>query len=273
MIAADLHCHSTWSDGSATFGQLTALAKDSGLSAISVADHDTLAGFMREEWQHTGITVVPGIEISAYDYRRGRKVHILGYGMQKFSLLEETCMPFLARRHETALKMVATIRSAGYEIREEDALKYAGPAGTLYRQHIMRALMDKGYTEAIYGPLYKELFGRGGKAQLRIDYMDMRDAVHAVRESGGRAFLAHAFLYDSAEALPELINTGLSGIEQVYPTHTIAQRQICAEIAECYGLGVSGGTDFHGLYGERQDMPGDFGLGRAELRRFLECVE
>jgi predicted metal-dependent phosphoesterase TrpH len=273
MNAADLHCHSDYSDGSLPIQRVVNLAKSRGLTAVSIADHDTLAGYMQENLYREDIMVIPGIEISANDYVRGRRVHILGYGMKDLRVLHETCAPYLVKRHETALVMISILRKLGYDILPQDALQYTGPSGMLYRQHIMRALMDKGYTDAIYGPVYKELFGRCGKVNIRFDYIEMRDAVHIICESGGRAFLAHPFVYDSLDALPELVDAGLSGIEKFYPTHTPEQEKICCELVKRYNLIPCGGTDYHGAYGERPDLPGNCGLADAELKRFLESIE
>ena len=132
--------------------------------------------------------------------------------------------------------------------------------------------MGKGYIGSIYGSLYNQLFGQGGKADLRFDYMNMLYSVRAIRESGGKAFLAHPFLYNSLKALTELIDSELMGTELVYPTHTLSQIEICAEVLRRYGFAASGGADYHDVYGERKDMPGDFGLDPEGLQCFLDRV-
>ena len=80
-MSADLHCHTKMSDGSVTIEELVILAKNKGITTISVTDHDTFAGSTRAKVfaKRHGVTVIPGIEISAFDYDRNQKVHVLCY--------------------------------------------------------------------------------------------------------------------------------------------------------------------------------------------------
>ncbi|MDR2304151.1 MAG: hypothetical protein LBE10_06155, partial [Treponema sp.] len=140
--------------------------------------------------------------------------------------------------------------------RREDVLEYAALDGTVYRQHIMHTLADRGYTSAIYGPLYRELFGPGGLAAVAACYMSAEDAVRLIRDCGGLAVLAHPFQYDTMGFLPRLVELGLSGVEYKHPTQTPERQRAVQEAARRYGLFLSGGSDFHGLYSEHPVPPG-----------------
>jgi predicted metal-dependent phosphoesterase TrpH len=135
-------------------------------------------------------------------------------------------------------------------------LEYAALDGTVYRQHIMHALADRCYTATIYGPLYTRLFGPGGLATVTARYMDAEEAVRLIRDCGGLAVLAHPFQYDTMDFLPRLVELGLSGIEHKHPTQTPERQQAVEEAARRYGLFLTGGSDFHGLYSERPVPPG-----------------
>ncbi|MDR2185783.1 MAG: PHP domain-containing protein [Treponema sp.] len=250
---ADLHIHSTWSDGSLSIARIVKTAKALGLAAISVTDHDTMAGQEEagEEGKKQGLEIIPGIEVSAFDPETGRKVHILGYRIADQGTVETACRPYLTDRHRANRGALSLIRAAGYCVDEEDVSAYIGKGGVLYRQHIMHALADRGYTTAIYGPLYRWFFGPGGIAVAQSRYMPAEEAVRLIVDCGGKAVLAHPFQYDSLGLLPKLAGWGLGGIECWHHTQTSGRERQVQEGAERYGLFLTGGSDFHGLYSEK----------------------
>jgi predicted metal-dependent phosphoesterase TrpH len=263
-MKADMHIHSDWSDGSLSVREIVKLACILKLSAISVTDHDTLDGQeeVLEEAARQGrqsrqsLVVIPGVEVSALDSESGRKVHILGYGVKDRDGLSRACRPYLEDRGRAVLEATDAIRAAGYPIDREDVLAHAGKLGIPYRQHVMRALADRGYTRIIYGPLYDELFGPGGIGAVKSRYMSAEEAVRLIRDCGGAAVLAHPFQYDSLGLLPKLVEWGLAGIECYHHTQTPERERSIQEAAGRYGLFLTGGSDFHGLYGEKPLPPG-----------------
>jgi predicted metal-dependent phosphoesterase TrpH len=248
----DMHIHSSWSDGSLTTRQIVKFARESGLNAISITDHDTLAGQEEalEEGQKQGLRIIPGVEISAFDPDSGRKLHILGYEVKDSAGVNRACLPYLEERRRASLEAVKKIRLAGYLIDQADMPAYAGKQGVPYRQHIMHALADRGYTQTIYGPLYARLFGPGGIAEVKTSYMTVREALRLLKDCGGRPVLAHPFQYDSLGILPKLVEWGLAGIECWHPTQDPPRIKLVQEEAERYGLFLTGGSDFHGLYSQ-----------------------
>jgi predicted metal-dependent phosphoesterase TrpH len=265
-LKADLHIHSDWSDGSLSVRELVKLAKALYIEAISVTDHDTMAGQEEalEEGARQGLAVIPGIEISAIDTESGldsgRKVHILGYKVKDRDEVSRVCRPYLEDRGRAVLEAAEKIQAAGYPVDREDVLSHAGKLGIPYRQHLMRALADRGYTRSIYGPLYSELFGPGGLAVVKSRYMSAQEAVRLIRNCGGFPVLAHPFQYDSMGLLPKLVKWGLGGIECWHHTQTPERERIVREEAERYGLFLTGGSDFHGLYAEKPLPPGAIGV-------------
>jgi predicted metal-dependent phosphoesterase TrpH len=256
----DLHIHSTWSDGSLPVSRIVKTAKALGLDAAALTDHDTTAGWedAREEGERRGIKIIGGIEVSAFDPDTGRKVHILGYGMEDPEAVENACRPYLEDRRRANREALSLIRAAGFAIDEEDAAVYTGKGGIPYRQHIMHALADRGYTAAIYGPLYDRLFGHGGLAVVTSRYMPAEEAVRLITDCGGEAVLAHPFQYDSLGLLPRLVERGLRGVECWHPTQTPERIQAVQEQAEKFGLFLTGGSDFHGLYSQKPVPPGSY---------------
>nr|WP_157011278.1 MULTISPECIES: phosphoribosyl 1,2-cyclic phosphate 1,2-diphosphodiesterase [Eggerthella] len=252
IVIEDLHVHSTMSDGSDTFEQVLEQAAQRGVERLAFTNHDTTAGLTaaRELGERLGVQVVGGIEVSAYDFERGRKVHILGLGVEEGApALAALCGSTLERRHANSLWQLDRLVEAGYEVDVERALELGRASTCLYKQHLMAALTSEPYPSAAYRTLYRSLFKNGGICDRDIDYVDARDAVRVVVEDGGLAVLAHPGQLDSYDLLPDLVECGLGGIERFHPDHTLADHARCAELAVRYRLVCTGGSDYHGKFG------------------------
>jgi len=261
---ADLHCHSKVSDGSIAIEDLVWLAKRAGLGAIAIADHDTVEGFSCAEraGKESGVTVISAIEISAYDYKRNRKAHILGYLMDRPGDVGDACRSMLMERQETSKWIVNTLIAEGYPITWEFVSKTATGSTNVYKQHIMHALMDLGYATSIRDEVYKKLFRKpkdgspGGIAYREITYMDALTAVNIVKKAGGITVLAHPAGYNNMELIPELVSVGLDGLEAWPPSHSEESVSEIISEAQKYNLIVTGGSDFHGMYEGRANPLG-----------------
>lgn len=255
----DLHVHTKVSDSSFTASEVIRLAKSRGITHLAITDHDTTKGLQEAiiVGQELGVVIVPGIEISAYDFVRQKRAHILGLFIEPgHPALDLLCTPLVQRRNQASSEMVRKIIAAGYEISWEDVQKHEGGSG-VYKQHIMHALLDKGYCERIYGNLNKKLFGRGsasepqGIAYMKLDYVDARAAIVAIKEAGGIAVLAHPGQLSNFDAIDEWVELGLEGIEVFHPSHSEEDRQNALSFAKKHKLIVTGGSDFHGFYGDK----------------------
>ncbi|MCH7322526.1 PHP domain-containing protein [Solibacillus sp. MA9] len=251
-MTTDLHTHSRYSDGSSTLEELFIEAKKAGITQLGVVDHDTIkhhAEGRRLAVQY-GIDFVAGIEISAFDYKRNRKVHLLGYGFTgDCANMEELCRPLLARRHAHSIWQLERIKEVGFQLDLERALHYAETCGTLYKQHIMHALTDAPYNSKSYQTIYRSLFKNNGVASGDIRYVDAFDAMHAIHADGGIAVLAHPGQLQSFEIAEELIANGLDGIEVIHPDHSMEDIDLANKLAEKYRLIKTGGSDYHAQYG------------------------
>ena len=122
----DLHVHSTMSDGSDTFEQVLEQAAQRGVERLAFTNHDTTVGLTaaRELGERLGVQVVGGIEVSAYDFERGRKVHILGLGVEEGApALAALCGSTLQQRNANSLWQLDRLVEAGYEVDVERALE------------------------------------------------------------------------------------------------------------------------------------------------------
>lgn len=257
----DLHVHTRISDNCMTAGEILALAKARGITHLAVTDHDTMAGIVDTQaiGRKNGIEVIPGIEISAFDFLHHKRVHILGYYPDPdHPALREICLTLTGRRMVASYLMVQRLIDASYKISWEEVMKYARGGTGVYKQHIMHALLDRGYCDRIYSELYYQLFRRGenddssGTAFVPMEYIDVFQAISAVKAAGGVAILAHPGQYDNYDAIAEWAFHGLDGIEVYHPAHNGGDIQRLLEIARCHSLLITGGSDYHGFYAEKE---------------------
>lgn len=248
FLSADLHCHTKISDGSVGIDELIAIARRKGIDTIAVTDHDTFAGATRAKiiGERHGVEVIHGAEISAWDFKRGRLVHVLCYLCEHPARLEGMLNRTLENRRKAVTLSLQKIMRM-YPITPEMVAKRAQGSTTIYKQHIMQALVDAGYADKIFGTLYQKLFNsRIGIARTHIDYPDVFQVLDLIHEAGGIAVLAHPAVYDSYELLLELAQKGLDGVECFYPRAKEDDPEVLAKIAKEYDLVMTGGTDFHG---------------------------
>jgi predicted metal-dependent phosphoesterase TrpH len=260
----DLHCHTNISDSNLSIAGLLKQAQSIGLKYLAVTDHDTTKGLKAavELGPTFKIKVIPGIEISAFDAQTGKKVHILGYYVNPDSgRLDNFCEDVVKRRHQAALDSLTVIQEEGYNISLEQVQKYVSNGTGIYKQHIMQALVDAGYTDDLLNGLYKKLFSSKkpyGLAYRPIKYVDAGEAVRAVIADGGTPVLAHPLLYANLDSLPGLIENGLKGIEVYHPEHNQKDIPFLLNLARQKNLIVTGGSDYHGGYGQQKEKLGAF---------------
>lgn len=257
MIKADLHIHTNISDGSLTTEEVIKKAKEKGLTHIAITNHDTVKGLKEaiELGKKYDIVVIPGIEISAYDYKRNRKVHLLGYNIDLHGkYVSNLCKSLLKDRDEMTLKQVEIIKSLGYDISKDEVKLYGKNSEISYKQHIMQVMIDKGYVKEIYSPLYKELFKNNGPCDMEINYIDVFDAIDAIIKDNGIPVVAHPGQMNSYELIEELVEKGLMGIEKYHISHSKEDYDKVEKLAKKYNLIITGGSDFHGSYSKNRSI-------------------
>ncbi|WP_080876064.1 PHP domain-containing protein [Oceanobacillus timonensis] len=251
-MKADLHVHSTYSDGSDHVETVLEQAVKHGVKQISFVDHDSVAGLAEKQalGKSYGIEVIPGIEISAYDLKRNRKVHVLGYNYYpEAKHTESLCKTVRDRRQAHTLWQIDQLNKHGYQIDPQAVIKAAHPSETIYKQHVMQQITSAAYDSKSYQALYHNIFKGGGPAAGDIEYVDAFLAVEAIVADGGVAVVAHPGQLHSYEMISELVEAGLGGIERNHPDHTAKDHKQVEELAEKYGLIMTGGTDYHGDFG------------------------
>ena len=270
----DLHNHSRYSDGSLSVRELMAVAVRLGLPVIALTDHDTMAGWAeaRACGEEKGICVIPGVEFSTRVPATGRKAHLLVYDPEKPELLSPYCEWMAQERRRSAEMMLKKIMEK-YPIDRDLVLRCANGCVTIFKQHIMLALMEAGYADQLYGPLFRQLFGKDGMAYMPVRYPDVHEVARAARAAGGTIVLAHPGEYHSLPLLREMAKAGeIDGAEYWHPRNTPQDQEEIARVCGEYRLLKTGGTDFHGSHGDPRYPVGSFVTPEKELRAFLDRV-
>jgi hypothetical protein len=271
-IIADLHIHSTASDGELEPDRLVSLAVSKGLAAVSVTDHDTFAGIASaaESGNRHAIRVIPGVEISA-EYEPGM-LHILGYFPTYPAGMEYALAEVQKARRDRFPRIVKKLNELGIGLTEEDVVHVAGDA-QIGRPHIAKALLKNGYVGS-FDEAFDKYLSKGKKAYVPKEKMSWKDAVGLIRHHGGLPVLAHPLTLNLSEAdlrafIGEMKLMGLAGIEAHYPDHALAHTVLYMRIALDSGLIVTGGTDFHGPSRNAVNI-GDKGIDSSLLKIFLD---
>jgi predicted metal-dependent phosphoesterase TrpH len=242
---ADLHLHSTHSDGTYTHAQLVDLARRCGLAALAVTDHDTLSAVPLAQSAARGcdVEVVSGVEITA-EYR-ARELHLLAYFIRLdheplTAALAEVRGHRLSRFHE----MVERLRRCGVSL-EKEALPQTVDGDALGRRHLAQLLVKAGRVGTV-----REAFARylkdGGPASVPKRRLPVDRAIALVRGAGGVAAWAHPPYDCCEEHLTELRGLGLGAVEAEYPDFKRAHNRGLRALAQRLGLAVTGGSDCHG---------------------------
>lgn len=247
---ADLHCHSTFSDGTLAPAELAARAQQGGVDLWSLTDHDELAGQAQAcAASHAhGMDYLTGVEISA-SYA-GHTVHIVGLG---FDCAHEPLQKGLhALRHSRgprAQEMGRQLAVAGIPGAYEGALRYVGNPDLISRTHFARFLVDSGVCTDIT-EVFRRFLTEGKPGFVPQRWASVAEAVQWLTGAGGVAVLAHPARYDINDTLEyallsEFKACGGQGIEVTCGGHTPAEALRYADCAREWGLHASCGSDFH----------------------------
>ena len=248
MGQADLHIHSTASDGRLTPAEVVQEAARRGLKFIALADHDTVDGIAPAQAaakSFPGLKVIPGVEIST-DIPEG-EAHVLGYFIDYSSReLEEKLDRFRNSRLKRARRMVAKLDKLGIHLDWRRIEQITG-ASVMGRPHIARAMLEKGYINS-FKQAFTDYIGRDCPAYVEREKITPAEAVALIIKARGLAVLAHPFTVSEPEAMiMELKTSGLAGIEAYYDGYSDEEVSRLVTIAEKHHLVTTGGSDYHGL--------------------------
>lgn len=246
----DLHSHTTASDGMQQPKDNVRLAKEAGLAAIAITDHDTIDGIAEaiEAGEQLGITVVPGVEISTV--ADGIDIHILGYYTDwQNPQWRKKLMSLLDTRERRNEMIINNLQGMGIAITleevVEEARKQGKDGGTIGRPHIASLLIAKSVVASMQ-EAFDQYLGSDGAAYANPPRLHPFEAIEWIREAGGTSVIAHPGLYGNDALVEAIIQHGVEGIEVYHSDHTPEDEARYEQLANEHGLIITGGSDFHG---------------------------
>lgn len=275
MRFVDMHTHTTASDGSMTPTELVAHAKETGLSAVAITDHDTLEGLheAKEAGVKYGIEVVCGIEIGV---EFSPEMHILGYFFNDgYEIMQPVLNKLKENRDKRNPKIIKKLNQMGFDISLEEAVNEAH--GTVVgRPHIAKILMKKGYVKSIR-EAFDLYLSSGRPAYFKKDRLTPYQGITEIRKAGGLPVLAHPmYLNLDFSHLDDLLMRmkidGLVGLEAYYSEQDEQSTRKFEMLAEKNGLCITGGSDFHGRFKPEIQLGKTFG-GKSISYELLEKLK
>lgn len=270
---AELHCHTTASDGYYTPAELVRVARLRDLRVIAITDHDTIDG--HDEALAAGaaqdVTVIPGIEISSLSSQG--EVHVLGYGVRPTDeATRQQIADLRSSRESRARRILANLERLGKPVQFERVKELAGDA-MLGRPYIAAAMVEAGHVQTKQ-QAFDEYLAEGKPAFAPNDALTPAEAVDLIHRAGGLAVIAHPALYkgDLMAVFEDMLAHGLDGIEVYYPLHTAEQSEAFAALARKHNLLITGGSDFHSPVRDTELALGSIRLPPGALDALLSRV-
>ena len=271
MKRADLHIHTTASDGLLPPDEVVRWAQIKRLSAIAITDHDTVAGIELAESvsDKYKVEVIPGIELNT-EYE-DEEIHILGYFIdykQKWFIdkLEEIRSSRLSR----AASMIHKLNKMGINIDMEQVKRIASD-GIIGRPHIARAMQEGGYITHMK-EAFSNYIGKDGPAYAERYKLSCSEACEMIKSLGGVPVLAHPGLMKDWSKLPKIIDMGVMGIEVFHSKHEDEVVRNAQIVARNRGLLITGGSDCHGNLHGNEPILGNFVVDYLQVEQLKKTA-
>lgn len=251
----ELHCHTTYSDGTLTPAELVQAAVAAGVKALAITDHDTLAGWEEaiaaarqyslenslENSLEDSLEIVPGVELSTV--WGDRSLHLLGFYPNP-DCLAPVLHAHIAGRKRRAQQMLDKLAELGCPVE----LPKLGAGMAPGRPHIAQALVNAGYVQTAQ-EAFERFLGDDGPAYVQYEKFLATDGVRLLRECGAVPVWAHPCLFRGGpleDTLAALMDAGLMGLEVYHPSHTPSQIERLTALCDRHSLLKTGGSDYHG---------------------------
>ncbi|MFZ5428412.1 MAG: PHP domain-containing protein [Thermodesulfobacteriota bacterium] len=249
MAFIDLHTHSRASDGELSPSAVVRLAAEAGLAAVALTDHDTLDGLEEamEAGREHGIEVIPGCELSVVD--GAKELHVLGLWTRPGAPeLERVLASMRDSRDERNRLILENLGRLGINMDYEEVLEQA--RGTVGRPHIAKILIERGIVRN-YDAAFRQYLGRQGRAFAPKRSLSLATALEVLNAEGATAALAHPYLLgENGRSLEDMVrryrDMGADTLEAYYTEHSPIRTREYLVLAGRLGMGVCGGSDFHG---------------------------
>jgi predicted metal-dependent phosphoesterase TrpH len=242
---ADIHIHTTASDGRLDPLEVVEVAKDARLAAVSITDHDTIEGYFKAEKyaQQLGIELIPGVEITAsFDEK---EVHILAYYFDPESeSLNKLLLAQRVGRRERIKGIINTLIDLGLDIDYEEVRAEANGAN-IGRPHVAQVLIQKGYV-GNYFEAFSKYLSTERLGEIKHTYPSYIDVISSIKNAGGASILAHPGRLFTNNEIESFLEAGIDGLECIHPSHNFSLQKKYTELTEMHSLLLTGGSDYHG---------------------------
>lgn len=270
---ADLHIHTTFSDGKYSPEEVIGFAKSTGIDTMSITDHDSVDAFLNVDLAKLDITLFPGVELSTY--HKGKDVHVLGYlfdiNDNKFS---DMLKNYRDVRNNRAGIMLERLAKHGFVFKDEDKESIL-TNNSVGRPHVAKLLYDYGYVKSTQEAFEKHI-GDNCYAFVPKAKLSIPDAIKYIHEADGIAILAHPGLYGAfmSEVINLACDNGIDGLEIYHPKHYPNIVGDLKKIAEGRKLMITGGSDFHSGREDGHANIGDIKFNVSDMNElFFEKYE
>jgi predicted metal-dependent phosphoesterase TrpH len=273
-MKADLHLHTTASDGRLSPAEMVELAASIGLNVIAITDHDTIDGVapaLEAGIAHPELTIIPGVEIST-DVPHG-EVHVLGYFIdyadEKFI---HELQAMRDSRKNRALKMIEKLGDMGMKVSWQRVQELAD-GGSIGRPHVAQTMVEEGHVTS-FREAFDNYIGRNGPAYVEREKMLPSEAVGLIVSARGLPVLAHpADIANLDELLVDLKKAGLIGIETYYNNYSPDTITSIEKTARQHELIMTGGSDYHAFGDGIETKIGDISLPDREINKLFALAD
>jgi len=269
-VVADMHCHTTCSDGLLSPSRLMEKAEAVGLQALSITDHDTLAAYdvLRMEGYNGPVKLIPGIEVSCTEDRRD--IHVLGYHVDHKDQTLRTYIDFFKTdRERRAREMVERLQKLRVNISFDEVQDHAGKA-PIGRPHVAAVMVQRGFSKNLQNA-FDVYLDTGKPAFVSKAPYSVKMATDMIHGAGGIAVIAHpGKTYHDPRLFLGLRTSGIDGVEVYHPSHWYVTREYYKALAMQHGLLITGGSDYHGSREYDERNLGVFGVTQEHLDAIQE---
>jgi hypothetical protein len=251
-MKADLHCHSSVSDGLLPPAEVARRAADRGIELWALTDHDEVGGLAeaRAVAEARGVRFLDGSEISV-SWREDASFHVVGLGIDPaHPPLVAGLQAIRDGRDGRAHRIAAELEKVGIHGAYEGAARYAEKASIISRAHFARFLVERRISPDVKS-VFDHYLAKGKPGYVPHEWASVEDALRWITDAGGVAVLAHPLRYRVSREelrvfLGEFKERGGQGIEVACGAHTAEEVHECARLARHFGLKASVASDFHG---------------------------
>ncbi|GAB6167736.1 PHP domain-containing protein [Clostridium carnis] len=270
MKYADLHIHSSYSDGTMTPEEIIEIAKIAGVKAISITDHDSIAAQYITTKKYNDIEIISGIELST-EYK-DLELHVLGYfidieNIKLKKVVEKLNFSRISRVEEILYKL----KNHNIKLTIEDLATDLD--STVGRSHVANAMVKKGYFDN-YKTAFTSYLVKGKPAYVKGFKLNYKEALEVINNAGGIAVLAHPGQIYRGMSIENLVKDlkcyGLKGLEVYHPSHSKQQTNNFYNLSKKHKLSITGGSDYHGKQSLHDTGLGSFGINEILFNKLIK---